>query len=250
MSFQQNPSNWEPPDGLGYSSLRPVRLSGQGRAMVVISAVMLAAWPVLGLFLDSRAVRERDERQHLVSEGRETDAVITRVWRSGKDDADHMVAYRFTAAGEEIQGRSSAPARIWRNLEPGGSLPVRYVPSNPKINHPAEWRGAVLPRWLPLVLMPPFWIPAVMFTVLIRRQMRLLSEGRPAPGTITGVKRRDKTMLVTYEFRVLSGAIVKGKSSAGRRPPITGSAVCVLYDPENPRHNALYPLQLVRLQRS
>jgi len=218
--------------------------------MVVIGAVMLACSLVLALFLNSRAIRERDEQQHLRSEGRETTAVITRVWRSGKDGADHMVAYRFSVAEEETQGRSSAPARIWRGLEAGGTLAVRYVPSNPKVNHPVEWKAEILPRWLPFVLMPPFWIPAAIFTVAIRTQTRLLAEGRPAQGTITGVKRRDKAMVLTYEFHVLSGALVKGKSNAGRRPPLIGSEVCVLYDPENPRRNALYPLQLVRLQRS
>jgi hypothetical protein len=250
MSFQKGSIAWEPPDGLGFSSLRPVRLSRQGMAMAVMGAVFLAGSPVLGLFLEAKAVRERDERQLLHDEGRAATARIMRLWRDGKDSSEHMVGYRFPAETGDVEGRARVPAKIWKELQAGGTLAVRYVPSQPKINHPADWPMNVIPRWLGLLLTPLFWIAPTIFALVIRRQMRLLTEGRPAQGIVTSVKRTDKAMQISYEFRLLSGATAKGKSTAGRRPPAVGSAVCVLYDPENPRRNALYPLQLVRLQRS
>src|SRR5437763_15071702 len=39
MSFQESAKSWEPPEGLGYSSLRPVRLTGQGIALTVLAIV-------------------------------------------------------------------------------------------------------------------------------------------------------------------------------------------------------------------
>jgi hypothetical protein len=67
---------------------------------------------------------------------------------------------------------------------------------------------------------------------------------------VTGVKRADKAVFVLYEFQLLSGTVMKGRSNGGRRTPGVGSPVCVLYDRDNPRRNAVYPLCLVKLMRS
>src|SRR6266536_2441971 len=129
MTFHGNANNWEPPDGLGYSSLRPVRLTGQGIALAVIGVLFLIGAPVLA-WLVGRQTNERAEVRRLLSEqGAQATAIITRVWRTGGKDSRHMVSYRFAGgAADEIEGRSSTPAAIWKGLAPGGSLPVRYVP--------------------------------------------------------------------------------------------------------------------------
>jgi hypothetical protein len=41
--------------------------------------------------------------------------------------------------------------------------------------------------------------------------------------------------------------MVQGRANAST-PPAEGAPICVLYDPENPRRNAIYPLSLVRLE--
>ena len=83
----------------------------------------------------------------------------------------------------------------------------------------------------------------------LRRQNRLLTEGRPAPGRVTAIKKADKVLVVQYEFRLLNGVVVKGKYNASK-VPAADQPLCVLYDPENPRRNALYPLSLVRLENA
>jgi hypothetical protein len=43
---------------------------------------------------------------------------------------------------------------------------------------------------------------------------------------------------------------MKGRSQIGRRSAVQpGAQACVLYLPDNPRRNALYPLELVKLQK-
>ena len=105
------------------------------------------------------------------------------------------------------------------------------------------------PALVAVVVPTLFFGIAILFGVMIMRQSRLLSEGRPAPGVVVKTKRSDETVVVTYEFRVLSGAVRKGHSnSSGKKVPAEGSVVCVIYDPENPRRNAIYPLCLVHLE--
>jgi hypothetical protein len=244
MSFQETAKNWEPPDGLGYSSLRPVRLRAAGIALAVLGVIFLIAAPVLAMVIANQSNRAAQRQRLLNERGVDATAVITRVWRDGGEDDRHMVSYRFDAG----DGKAEAPARIWKSLKAGGPLAIRYVPGRPQINHPAAWAVSRAPMLLAYLVGAILWMPAMVFVILIRKQMRLLSEGRPAPGVVTRIKRSDKAVTVYYDFKLLSGASMKGRSSGGRRLAV-GSPCCVLYDPENPKRSAIYPLSLVKLAR-
>jgi hypothetical protein len=250
MTQQSSPKNWQPPDGLGYSSLRPVRLTTQGIAMAVIGVVFLLAGPVLSYVITAQ-IKRGEQRDDLLSrEGVETTAVITRVWRSGGRDNRHMVSYRFTAGDRPWDARVSVPRPIWTGLRSGDALSIRYVPGQPNVSHPTQWPSSRAPNWLPWLLVGVFSWPGFLFWGIVRRQQRLLLEGRPAPGVITRFLRTDKQVVAYYEFTLLSGQVMKGKSGVGRHTPGVGSQICVLYNPENPRRNAIYPLQMVKLERS
>src|SRR5438034_182702 len=172
MSFQQNPIDWQPPDGLGYSSLRPVRLTGSGIAFAAVGVMFLIGGPVLCLFM-STVSRKQEERQTLLREqGVDATAVITRVWRDGGKDDRHMVAYRFPVADGELESRASAPRRIWTGLHTGAPLAIRYLPGQPDVNHPAEWESSRMPGWLPWFIGPMLMWPGVLFWYLIRCESR------------------------------------------------------------------------------
>ncbi len=83
----------------------------------------------------------------------------------------------------------------------------------------------------------------------LQRQRRLLTEGRPAPGIVTRLSRTKGGMQVYYDFLLLSGSVAKGSSGPVSKPPGIGQTVCVLYNPDNPRRNAIYPLCLVKEDR-
>ena len=89
-------NNWTPPDGLGYSSLRPVRLTGGGIAMLVLAGAMLVGAVVAGIGLGTTARRQAQDQRLLQDQGVNTDAQISRVWRSTGRDQQHLVSYRFT----------------------------------------------------------------------------------------------------------------------------------------------------------
>jgi hypothetical protein len=238
---------WTPPDSLGYSSLRPVRLTLTGKALLVIAGALVVGAGVLGVFLERKVQRERAERTLLRDQGVAADAVITRVWQGGEKENEHRVTYRFAYEGKIYSRTAGTPVSIWRSLAPGANLPIRFVPSSPAISHPVAWPSTGLPLWFPYLLASMVAVPAFLLPIAVRREARLLAEGRPAPGRVTGFKRAGKTIQVQYEFHLLNGALVKGKVNRSK-PPIEGTTVCVLYDPENPRRNAPYPLSLVRLE--
>ena len=241
--------NWTPPDGLGYSSLRPVRLTGSGIALLVMAVAMLLGAVAAGIGLGTTAKRQAKEQRLLQEQGVNTDAQITRVWRGGDKNQQHLVSYRFTVEEREYAARKGVPPRIWQDLRAGSSLPVRFLPSDPKVNHPTGWDDTPMRPWVAYLVSGELVAIALVLAMLLRKQMRLLTEGRPAPGIVTGWRRTKNGTVIRYDFTLLNGATAKGRGQS-RRPPAIGSPVCVLYDPENPRRNAPYPLCFVKLTKS
>ena len=87
-----------------------------------------------------------------------------------------------------------------------------------------------------------------LMVLVIQRERGLLSEGRPAPARITKVRRVKNGHVLRYEFATLNGEVVKGSGESRRAQPV-GATLCVVYDRDNPRRNARYPLKLVRVDR-
>jgi hypothetical protein len=243
----ESTDRWTPPDSLGYSSLRPVCLTRQGKALIGLGAVLVIGGIVLGVFLGGVSRRQTGERRRLRTEGVAADATVTRVWVDDNKERQPWIAYRFDNGGRGYTHSVETPRKVWPGLSAGSTIQVRFVPSRPSISHPIAWNAPTFPLWLAYLLAGI--LPAVSLVPLIflRRQARLLTEGRPAPGRVTAIKNADKVLVVHYEFRLLNGVVAKGKSNASKAP--AGDAtLCVLYDPENPRRNALYPFSLVRLE--
>ena len=247
MSPEPFPENWTPPAALGYGSLRPVRLTGQGKVLIAVCILLLAGSAVLGVFLFRTARRQNAERALLLDQGTTTTATVTRLWRTGEKSSRYMLSYRFLYAGAVYKHSVSTSFNRWRRLHVGDPIPVSYVPAQPSLNHPAEWQPDALPLWFPYPFTLLMAACALLIVVPIRRQYGLLTNGRPAPGRVTGSKRASHNQsILFYEFRQLNGAIAKGKSSS-TRPPATGTPLCILYDPDRPRRSAPYPFSLVRL---
>jgi hypothetical protein len=240
---------WTPPDGMGYSGLRPVRLAPGGLVPPVMAFVCVIGGPVLGVYLWNQSQRQTAARERLDRDGVPAEATITRLWRtSGKSPSDR-VSYRFKAGATLVTGSTHVPSRIWRTLHVGDTLPVRYVPADAMINHPAGWPMDVTQEWLAYMVAAIFMGDGALVIAILWRQWYLLGEGRPAPGIVVKKRGAGRRAMVRYEFRALSGAVLKGRCGArSQSVPGEGSAVCVLYDPENPKRNAVYPLQLVRLE--
>jgi hypothetical protein len=241
---QSTNQNWKPPDRLAYSSLRPVRLSGQGKFLAVVVGLMLIGGFALGIFLARTVRREAQAQRLLDQQGVTTDAVVTRLWRTGDKENAPRVSYRFDCQGAICTNSARAPLVRWRGLKVGDRLPVRFVPSQPSISHPVDWAWKGLPFWIPYFATAMLAGIAALLAFQLARQMRLLAEGRAVPGRITAI-RKAKGLIVLYEFEV-NGAKIKGRAHVRKMPP-PGDPVCVLYDLENPRRNAIYPLEMVRL---
>jgi hypothetical protein len=237
--------SWSPPDRLGKSSIRAVRLSNRGRVVACVAGILFAGALAAGIFF-ARTVRlEQQEQRLLDQQGITVDAVIARVWRNNDKSREPRVTYRFTYRNVILSHTVGVPLNQWRQLKEGAPLAVRFVPSRPEVSHPVDWPRRGMPAWFPFLFSALLAGGGALIASQVARQMRLLAEGRPTPGRMTSFRRTNQ-LVIRYEFQLPGGATLKGRADMCKMPE-SGKPLCVLYDPENPRRNALYPLPLVRL---
>jgi hypothetical protein len=239
------------PPGLNRGVPRDVRLTAGGKFVYIVAAALLVASVVAVVVLRVRGVQESDERQLLIERGAGVDAHIVRLWRASNEQKQPWLAYRFMVDGREYQGQTQVSLTQWRTLAVGAVLPVRYVPERPELSAPAGMERRALPLWVPYLAATPLVLGGLVCFYVVRRERQLLENGRPAAAIVTGHRKHRSSeggthRSITYEFRLLSGAPGKGRSSTSSKPPAIGSTICVVYDPDRPRRSQPYPFQFVR----
>jgi hypothetical protein len=150
--------------------------------------------------------------------------------------------YSFAVGGIAFTGKADVPKQLEQDIHESSTLPIRYLPANPAVNHPAAWEepalSAILPLLIPLI---PVAI-GIMMLASGHQERRLLAEGLPAIATITNSYPLSKGgYRSNYEFRTEDGSIGTGSDSFDG-PPEIGTSFCVIYLPRNPRRNLPYPL--------
>ena len=255
MSADKPDECWRIPPELERSLPRPVRLSGLG----ITNYVMALAALLFGVGMSFRVVHDELHRQaendsivrRLAAEGQETQATVTKLFTG----LGYVVNYDYTVDGRSYSRGAFITQQHWQALQVGDPLPIRYLPSDPAKAYPDGDPPNFQKHWdtsLPLAGMILFFMGcfAAIFASRVGPQRRLLARGRPAHGIVTDCKEgsqgRSSGYFVSYEFPLTEGGQQQGKQFAGQ-PATPGSTVTVLYDPDRPRRNALYPLSMVKL---
>jgi hypothetical protein len=240
------PENWTAPRELTRALPRETSMTGRAIAVVIMGGLFLLGSVPLFIFFRGENVRQTARAEALRTQSLQATGEIVRLWHSDNKEHTPMVTYAFTANGIRLQGDSSVPEKLWEGIRKAGFMPIRYLPSDPSINHPLAWEPSIEPAWVPFTL--PVLLAGVAIGLLIhvRRQGQVAAEGVPAVGVVNRCFRVKGGWAVRYQFRMKDGAIARGSSQAGHRLEV-GSAICVLYLPPNPRRNQMYPLRFYRV---
>jgi hypothetical protein len=256
MLAENTNENWSCPQELDRPLPRPVRLTVTGIFYCVMALASIVFGVVMTAQLCTPELRRQAENdsltRRLTAEGRETEATVTRLWSAlGRD----RVNYDYTVDGRGYHSGSYIASQHWQQLQVGSPLAIRYLPSDPTKTCPEtdppnsgnNWSFILLA--ISLVLVFPLLF-AVTFSSFVWPRFRLLARGKPARGVVTrckeGSRRRMSGYFLYYDFPLPYGGLCRGKDFSGQ-PVAEGSIVTVLYDPNKPRRNALYPMDTVRL---
>lgn len=219
---------------------RRTRTSGNGIQMVIAAAVLLGIGVAYVIWGGIDATRQMEHRTQLRHSGSEAVGVINRLWSPGRSPKTR-VSYTFIADGTPFVGEAQVPNRLVHGLLGSNTLPIRYLSANPAINHPAAWEWSVVQNsdfFIAAILCMAF---GLLLFIPLRMERRLVAEGVPAAGLITGCSRgRRSGFSVKYDFRTQDGSIAKGNGWFDRNQQV-GAKICVLYLPQNPRRSQPYP---------
>jgi len=242
--------DWKPPVELTVSTPREVKLRGGGIAIAILAALLFAGAIASAVLLSKVASRQADGTRTLRESGTVVQGTVTRHWRTGDKDDERRVAYEFEYEGRTYRASSKAPKAIWERLDVGSPIDIRVVPGRPELNHPAEWQRDDMPVWVPPGIAALLVAVGMLVISLLRRQINLLSEGRPAPAVVVGHRRvQHGQQVIKYEFALLEGGMGKGSGHPSRKPLAVGSVITVVYDRDNPKRNSPYPMEMVRVVR-
>jgi hypothetical protein len=238
---------------------RKLRATGSGIYFALVSLTFLAIAVAGALWGAMNATQKTQYRAALRRDSSVTSGEITRM-RKGKNF--DVVYYTFTVNEASFIGNAEVPWQLRGSLRGSNQLPIRYLPANPDVNHPAAWEWSLL-YWLPLstdvIHLPDFspelqWFFApllfgpvgIVFLMALRSERRLLTEGASAVGLVTKCSRGARgSYSLEYEFRTNDGSVTKGRSAGDRKE--IGASLCILYLPQDPQRNRLYPSSNFRL---
>jgi len=235
---------WTPPPELNRSRPRPLQTTASGVFITVLAVFIAGGGIVASVAMRRSALETEAMARRMQAEGQTVEGVVTRLWRTGGKSAVNKAAYRFSVDGATYTNTADLSMSHWRELTVGSEIAIRYLPSDPQRNWPEADPPQPVPLWLAILIGLVFVGLAGVMVSVMRRERRLLQDGEAAPGVVTG-NRRAKNNMVFYEFAARGGETRSGRCS--RRAIPAGTAICVLYDPENPSRNVPYPCQFVRL---
>lgn len=211
-------------------------------ALIVISFFFVGFGILLGAacFSDVRQFRQRAE---LRSGGHDVVGEVTKVVYPRH--APKVVKYRFSVEGAQYSGEAKAPffATPGTILHEYDQILVRYLPSNPNVNHPEAWEWSPLIGIVDTAFQVFFFSMGSVALIVLLRERALAREGKIAEGFVTSCRFVDRTFRIDYEFRTPDGATIRGKGDC-RKEYRPGARVWILYMPEQPRRNDTYPLSL------
>jgi hypothetical protein len=186
-------------------------------------------------------VQQSQHRAVLRSDGREVVGEVTGF--SFGRDRPTTVNYRFTVHGVTYSGSADEPRTPGpsTSLNKSDKILVRFLPSNPAINHPDAWEWSAFIGLEYIAFQVFFMAMGGLALAVLWRDRKLAREGKVAEGVVTSCTRKDRSFRVEYEFRTEDGVPVKGSSDSVDEYGAS-ARIWILYLPQRPRRNHIYPL--------
>jgi len=229
------------PSKLSGSLPRKVQLNSENApAMIAAIALCLGIGGIAFGFECYSDLQEMSQRTILQQQGR--DAVGT-VSATHAGHGSPTVSYAFKVNDGYYSGKAELPNYhlIFHESDP---IAVRYLPTDPTVNHPAdwEWSGLITMDLIPQAFMLLFVIGGIILLVVLFRDRKLAREGRKAKGVVKDCNPDKAQFRVEYEFHTDDGLPVMGHASVPDEYG-AGARVWILYLPQKPQRNSMYPLR-------
>jgi hypothetical protein len=235
------------------STPRSVVLTGAGKATAFLAALFAFGALIGGGWIYVQADRSALRHTRHITDAISTPGeILTAKKKTGKD-ARWVMTYSFTAGGHVRTGSMTDR----RPMPVGSDVTVNYLPSDPGDNWAAGHEPAGPPFWLAPVVGASCLAASGLIVLSIRRQIDLLTDGRPAVARVIGSSRRyrenllrphgRRVQVVRYEFRLSNGSLIQGRLDNGGRALAPDTEFIIVYDPDHPGRKTRYPTPVLKI---
>lgn len=187
------------------------------------------------------------QREALRSVGTQLIAEITRLPSS---KSHTYVRYSFRIGPRWYGGEAALPDRRIE-VKVGQPIAIRYLPTDPSINHPSDWEWSlgsdIVPFVAFLLASGLGFVPAIVFPVTLIRVRTLARRGLVVEGKVTACAPNHSKFNIDYEFRTNENILVEGTNEYSDEEYELGSSVRIIYLRSHPKRNACYPLSAFRI---
>ena len=232
---------------------RRARLTGRGVTSVSVTAAILIIAAIYSDSIAAEASKQLHIRTALRGGGNQALGQVHEL-RNPYHALKEYAEYTFVADGRTYTGEAIVPLELWHTIDSTGSLSILYLPENPIMNHPADW------KWSPIsefdgygVVILIAGLGCILFLLpQIQFERKLAVEGAATFGVVTKCSVRGKYgefVTLMYEFQTEDGIAAHGRGTFGT-PREIGTRILVLYLPQKTRRNAPYPLANWRVVKS
>ncbi|HEX8711380.1 MAG TPA: hypothetical protein VF730_05865 [Terracidiphilus sp.] len=238
------PAELTAPSELRVRSPRLVSLTASGIQTALAIALLLGLAAASAVWAGSTFSHRMQQTSALKTQGQETTGQVIHVWSSGS--LEPRVSYSFAVNGVVHTAETRVPKQLLQSVAKAGSLPIRYLPGNPAINHPSAWERSPY-SGLALFVAPA--VAAILGLLLLMpliAERRMAAEGVPVLAMVRTCTHSRNGYLVHYEFRAGDGNKFKGRGWFQKHQE-PGDGIWILYLPKAPRRNVPYPLSFCRV---
>ncbi|HEU5351052.1 MAG TPA: DUF3592 domain-containing protein [Terracidiphilus sp.] len=231
-----------PPGELVGPLPRKVELcSTDGQTFLGIALLFFVIGVVFAISFSSEAIQQTRQRAILHGAGRDVVGEVTGF--SVGRWAPTVVKYQFSFNGKTYFGSAKEPRTTGTGiaLKKSDQILVRFLPSNPSINHPETWEWSVLMGLDSLALQVFLFTISVIGIAALMRDRKLARKGKAVSGVVIRCTPRNREFQVEYEFRTEDGFSMRGKCGCADSYE-AGARIWILYLPHWPQRNHCYPL--------
>ncbi|MGO8758494.1 MAG: DUF3592 domain-containing protein [Terracidiphilus sp.] len=218
---------------------RRVQLNSTEASFLVVVVVVCLGLGSMAVGFDIvSTLRQMQQRTALRRNGNET---VGNVTATHGGHGDSTVSYTFTANGSHYLGKAKMP-NYRLILHESDQILVRYLPSNPAVNHPAAWEWSGQSDLIPKAFALFFVVVGSVALVALVRDRKLAREGKPVEGIVIDCSPGKAEFRVKYEFRTDDGVPIMGLCNCTEEYE-KGANIWILYLPWRPRRNHSYPME-------
>jgi uncharacterized protein DUF3592 len=216
---------------------RKVRPSAETKTALKPALFVFGVLVVLTVWYVHSKVQEERHIEAVSREGLDAPARVTKVLHGRHGSS---VYYSFRFGGAVYQGEVNSDDMIW-DAHVGENIPIRFLPSDPSVNHPTPWSLWVWSDFVFVTFLLVSFGAAAKLAVFLYLERRLARLGWVTDGEVIACAPKGSRFRVDYEFFDENHTQFDGANEDSDEYK-TGSSIRVIYLRTNPKRNDTYPM--------